>query len=216
MVLAVASRAACLRSDESRRTRVEGTDFDPSPLSFTRHRVTSLGKLKSAAKDGGVTAVVETVKGSRTKLDFDPKRQCFVVSKVLPEGMSFPFDFGFIPSTTGGDGDPLDVVLLLDESVPTGTVVPARLIGVIEATQTTKGGRRNENDRLLAVGASSVLYANVKRLSDLPGAVTDQIEQFFVAYNRIEGKKFVAKDHHGPKRARECFRAGQRRFARAS
>lgn len=176
----------------------------------------NLGKLKGPSKDGRVTAVVETTKGSRTKLDYDAKHQCFVVSKVLPEGMSFPFDFGFIPSTTGGDGDPLDVILLLDESVPTGTVVPARLIGVIEAKQTSEDGRQEENDRLLAVGESSVLYANVKKLSDLPEAVTDQIEQFFAAYNRIEGKKFVAKDHHGPSRARECVQAGKRRFARAS
>ncbi len=135
------------------------------------------------------------------------------MSKVLPEGMSFPFDFGFIPSTTGGDGDPLDVILLLDESVPTGTVVPARLIGVIEATQASKVGDTVENDRLLAVGASSVLYEKVRKLSDLPSAVTDQIEAFFVSYNRIEDKKFVVEDHRGPKRARECVRAGKRRFA---
>ncbi len=177
--------------------------------------MTNLGKLKISSENGVITAVVETTKGSRTKLDYDDKRRCFVVSKVLPEGMSFPFDFGFIPSTTGGDGDPLDVILLLDESVPTGTVVPARLIGVIEAQQTSKRGTRVENDRLIAVGASSVLYENVKKLSDLPGAVTEQIEQFFAAYNRIEGKKFVAKDHHGPRRARACVQAGRRRFARA-
>lgn len=179
--------------------------------------MTNLLKLKSASRGGGITAVVETTKGSRTKLDYDPKRRCFVVSKVLPEGMSFPFDFGFIPSTTGGDGDPLDVVLLLDESVPTGTVVPARLIGVIEATQTSGdgGGRAEENDRLLAVGASSILYEKVDELSDLPRAVVDQIEQFFVAYNQVEGKKFVAKSHHGPKRARDCVRAGKRRFSDA-
>jgi len=175
--------------------------------------LTNLGKLKGAGRNGTVTAVLETTKGSRTKLDYDAKRRCFVVSKVLPEGMSFPFDFGFIPSTTGGDGDPLDVILLLDESVPTGTVVPARLIGVIEATQTSKGGERVENDRLLAVGASSLLHQKVRRLADLPSAIVEQIEQFFVAYNRLEGKKFVAKDHHGPKRARECVRRGARRFS---
>lgn len=174
--------------------------------------MTNLAKLRGATANGHVSAVVETTKGSRTKLDYDAKRRCFVVSKVLPEGMSFPFDFGFIPSTTGGDGDPLDVILLLDESVPTGTVVPARLIGVIEATQTSKLGQKVENDRLLAVGASSILYEKVKKLSDLPSAVTDQIEAFFEAYNRIEEKKFVVKDHRGPKRARECVRRGKRRF----
>jgi inorganic pyrophosphatase len=177
--------------------------------------LTNLDKLKGAGGKGAakVTAVVETTKGSRTKLDYDTKRQCFVVSKVLPEGLSFPFDFGFIPSTIGGDGDPLDVILLLDESVPTATVVPARLIGVIEATQTSGDGDKVENDRLLAVGASSLLHEKVRKLADLPKAIVEQIEQFFVAYNRLEGGKFVVKDHHGPKRARECVRRGKRRFA---
>jgi inorganic pyrophosphatase len=82
---------------------------------------------------------------------------CFRLFTV-PPCPAFPFDFGFIPSTVGGDGDPLDVILLLDESVPTATVVPARLIGVIEATQTSGDGDKVENDRLLAGGASSLLH----------------------------------------------------------
>lgn len=190
-------------------------DLDPPAESHCcgSLRLSNLGKLKGVGANGTVTAVVETTKGSRTKLDYDAKHQCFVVSKVLPEGMSFPFDFGFIPSTTGGDGDPLDVILLLDESVPSGTVVPARLIGVIEATQTSKRDGTEENDRLLAVGSSSVLYEKVHKLSDLPSAVVEQIEQFFVSYNRLEGKRFVVKDHHGLKRARECVRRGRRRFS---
>ena len=174
--------------------------------------MTNLGKLKGVGANGNVTAIVETTKGSRTKLDYDSKHQCFVVSKVLPEGMSFPFDYGFIPSTKGGDGDPLDVILLLDESVPSGTVVPARLIGVIEAIQTDHEGEEEENDRLLAVGASSMLYEKVRKLSDLPTAVIEQIEEFFVNYNRLEGKSFVAKDHRGQKRALHCVRRGKRRF----
>lgn len=177
--------------------------------------MTNLGKLSGTGVDGGVSVVVETTKGSRTKLDYDVKQRCFVVSKVLPEGMSFPFDYGFIPSTTGGDGDPLDVVLLLDESVPAGTVVPARLIGVIEGRQTGKVGKADENDRLLAVGTSSILYEKVRKLSDLPGAVVRQIEAFFVAYNKLEGKKYTVRDHRGQKRARECVRRGKRRYSAA-
>lgn len=171
----------------------------------------NLGRLKTTRGKGLVSAVVETTKGSRTKLDYDPKQRCFVVSKVLPEGMSFPFDFGFIPSTIGGDGDALDVIMLLDEPVPTGTVVPVRLIGVIEAEQTGKHGEE-ENDRLLAIAASSLLYEKVRKLSDLPRNVVDQIEAFFESYNRLEGKKFVAKHHRGPDRARKCIRQGRRRF----
>jgi inorganic pyrophosphatase len=186
-----------------------------SARSFHPPTVTNLGKLKGKGGNGVVAVIVETTKGSRTKLKYDMKRRCFVVKKVLPEGMTFPFDFGFIPSTMGGDDDPLDVILLLDESVPTGTLVDARLIGVIEAQQSGDGSRPVENDRLLAVGSASVLYEKVRDIADLPPAVVEQIEHFFVSYNEIEGRTFEAKGRHGPKRARHCVRNGRRRFARS-
>ena len=64
-----------------------------------------------------VNVVIETARESRTKLAYDSGRGAFVVKMVLPQGMSFPFDFGFIPSTLGGDGDPLDVLVLMEEPV---------------------------------------------------------------------------------------------------
>ena len=92
-----------------------------------------LTRLKTFDKDDNVNAVIETPRGNRTKLAFDAKLKAFAVKKVLPQGMSFPFDFGFVPSTRGEDDDPVDVLVLMDEALPTGTVVPSRLIGVIEA-----------------------------------------------------------------------------------
>src|SRR5947208_9219989 len=137
-----------------------------------------------------VNVVIETPRGARMKLAYDPGRDAFVVKKVLPQGMSLPFDFGFIPSTSGGDGDPLDVLVLMDEPVPTGSIVPSRLIGVIEAVQTETDGESENNHRLIAVSEACELFAEVKKLSDLPSAVTSQIEHFFVAYNEQAGKKF--------------------------
>jgi inorganic pyrophosphatase len=161
-----------------------------------------------------ILVVVETPRGGRTKLAYDPDREAFVVKKVLPEGMSFPFDFGFIPSTLGEDGDPLDVLVLMDEPVATGSVVPSRLIGVIEATQKEKGGKPEENARLVAVSEACLLFAEVKRLTDLPDAVVTQIEHFFVAYNEQEGKVFKPTGRHGPKRAATSLDTGRRRFKR--
>ena len=60
--------------------------------------------------------------------------------RFLPEGMSFPYDFGFIPSTLGDDGDPLDVLILMDAPVVPGCIVRARLLGAIQAKQKEKGG----------------------------------------------------------------------------
>jgi inorganic pyrophosphatase len=180
-------------------------------------RATKLSNLASIDPETEcITVVVETPKGARTKLAYDPEREVFVVKKVLPEGLSFPFDFGFIPSTLGDDGDPLDVLVLMDEPVATGAVVPSRLIGVIEATQQEKGQKPEENARLVAVSHACLLFAEVKRLADLPENVITQIEHFFVAYNEQEGKVFTPTGRHGPKRAEANFETGRRKFRRRS
>lgn len=170
-----------------------------------------------AAVDGDakcITVVIETPQGARTKLAYDPEREAFVVKKVLPQGMTFPFDFGLIPSTLGQDGDPLDVLVLMDEPVPTGSIVPARLIGAIDAKQTETDGTTEENDRLIAISGACQLFAEVKKLGDLPEAVVTQIEQFFVSYNAQEGRKFKVRGRYGRKRAEENLKVGRRRYAR--
>jgi inorganic pyrophosphatase len=177
-------------------------------------RAPSLARLSAFDDDDNAIAVIETPRGTRTKLAFDEKSEAFVVKKVLPEGMSFPFDFGFIPSTLGDDGDPLDVLVLMDEPVPTGTIVPSRLIGVLEARQTETDGKTEENDRLIAVASACELFRDVTKLSDLPKAVVDQIEHFFVTYNQEEGKRFEPIGRHGRRRATALLESGMRRFRR--
>src|SRR5215211_5913119 len=83
-----------------------------------------------------VNVVIETPQGRRSKFTYNEKLKIFELSKVLPAGMVFPYDFGFVPNTEGEDGDPLDVLVLMDEPVFTGCLVQARLIGVIEGEQT--------------------------------------------------------------------------------
>jgi inorganic pyrophosphatase len=163
----------------------------------------SLARIDPIDEDDNILAVVETPRGTRTKLTYDEKLGAFAVTKVLPQGMSFPFDFGFIPSTKGGDGDPVDVLVLLDEALPSGTVVATRLIGVIEADQTERDGETTENSRVIAVATDCQLFAEVKTLDDLPAAVIDQIEKFFVSYNEQEGKRFEPTGRFGPKKARK-------------
>src|SRR4051794_20384193 len=86
-------------------------------------------------ESGELNAVIDTPKGSRNKYKLDEKLRRYRLSGVLPAGAVFPFDFGFVPSTRGGDGDPIDVLILMDEAAFTGCIVPARLIGVLEAEQ---------------------------------------------------------------------------------
>jgi inorganic pyrophosphatase len=133
--------------------------------------------------------VVETPAGSRNKFSFDPEQQVFHIKSVLPAGMVFPYEFGFVPQTKAEDGDPIDVLLLMDEPAYPGVLVKARLIGVIEGEQ-KQGKKTVRNDRLVGVSAVSHKYANVRRFKDLPEKWLDEIAKFFVNYAGQQGKDF--------------------------
>jgi inorganic pyrophosphatase len=140
-------------------------------------------------KDGLLQVIVETPKGSRNKFSFDPDQEIFSLKKVLPAGMVFPYDFGFLPRTLADDGDPIDVLLLMDEPAFPGILVSARLVGVIEGEQ-IDGKKRIRNDRLVAVAEANHMYANIKKLDDLPRHFLKELEDFFVNYHRLEGKAY--------------------------
>jgi inorganic pyrophosphatase len=140
-------------------------------------------------KDGLLQVIVETPKGSRNKFSFDTKQEIFALKKVLPAGMVFPYDFGFLPSTLADDGDPIDVLLLMDEPAFPGVLVASRLIGVIEGEQ-VDGKKRIRNDRLVAIADANHMYANVRKLNDLPKQFLRELQDFFVNYHKLEGKVY--------------------------
>jgi inorganic pyrophosphatase len=140
-------------------------------------------------KDGLLQVIVETPKGSRNKFSFDVEQEIFSLKKVLPAGMVFPYDFGFLPKTLADDGDPIDVLLLMDEPAFPGVLVPSRLIGVIEGEQ-IDGKKRVRNDRLVAIADANHMYANVRKLNDLPKQFLRELEDFFVNYHKLEGKEY--------------------------
>ena len=133
---------------------------------------------------------------------------------MLPVGNVFPFDFGYIPSTRGDDGDALDILLLMDEPAFTGCLVPAKLIGVIEAEQTEE--QKTRNDRLIAVAADSRNHSHVRFLGDLNSNLLHEIERFFISYNETKGKRFEVLNRLGPERAQELVVAGMKKFPRAA
>ena len=141
-------------------------------------------------ESGDLNVIIDTPKGSRNKYSFDEKVGLFKLGGVLTAGHVFPYDFGFIPNTKGGDGDPLDVLVLMDEPAFSGCLVQARLIGVIEAEQTEHDGKTVRNDRLLAVAAKSKTHERLKSINDLDEILVDQIEHFFISYNEAKEKKF--------------------------
>jgi inorganic pyrophosphatase len=162
-------------------------------------QITPQGKTK-----GTLRVVIETTRGSRNKFSFEPEEQIFMLKKVLPEGHVFPFDFGFIPQTKGGDGDPLDVLVMMDEPAFTGAVVECRLIGVLQAKQ-TEDGKTERNDRYIAVAERSVNFQRYKDVSDLTAEMKEQIEHFFVSYNEMAEKKFKPLKWLGAAAARKTI-----------
>lgn len=146
--------------------------------------------LKPIDKEEGLLQVIiETPAGSRNKFAFDSDQGIYSLKKVLPAGMVFPYDFGFLPKTLAPDGDPIDVLLLMDEPAFPGIAVRARLIGVIEGEQ-LDGKKKIRNDRLVAVAEANHMYANVRKLKDLPDKWINELEEFFVNYHNLEGKKY--------------------------
>jgi len=129
--------------------------------------------------------------------------------------MSFPYDFGFLPSTIGQDGDPLDVLVLMDDPAFSGCVIPARLVGVIEAEQTERSGESERNDRLVAVPVKCQAYSDCESLKDVNANRVKEIEHFFVSYNRVRDKKFKVLDVCGPKRAEDLARAGMKQYSKS-
>src|SRR5918912_3778357 len=166
----------------------------------------SLAAFDNESED--LNVVIETPKGNRNKFKFDEARGLFKLSGVLPAGAVFPFDFGFIPSTLGGDGDPLDVLVLMDEPAFTGCLVRSRLLGVIEAEQTERDGETTRNDRLIAVAAESRAHKDAQSLAEVSHQLVKEIEHFFVSYNQIKEKEFVPLGRFGPDRAKEIVMDG--------
>lgn len=170
-----------------------------------------LEKLKPFDKQtGNLNVVIDTPKGCRNKYAFDFDIKGYRLKTVLPEGTVFPFDFGSIPGTRAQDGDPLDALILMDQPAFTGCLIQCRVLGVIEAEQSEKA-KTERNDRLIAVAAHSHTHASLRSLKKLEPKLLDEIEHFFVAYNKARGKKFKPLARKGPRTAKRLVDKSRRR-----
>jgi inorganic pyrophosphatase len=151
---------------------------------------------------GRFNLVVETPKGSIVKIAFDPQCGAFVLKRALNLGVSYPYDWGFVPSTRADDGDPLDAMLLFDAPTWPGVIVPATAIGVVRLTQKTGGGKRQRNDRVIFVPDGARRFENVK---DLAKNVRTELEQFFVTITELTDKDVDIDGWEGPERAKEII-----------
>jgi len=145
----------------------------------------TFGKQKNT-----INAVIETPRGSHDKYDYDQEHDFFRLDKTLPEGVSFPLDFGFIPHTLGEDGDPLDVLVITDFTAHIGSVIECRVIGMLMAQQKEKKQKPYRNDRIVAVSATSRRDSKIITLEDLSQTFVNDLVSFFKYYNSMFGKKF--------------------------
>lgn len=155
--------------------------------------------------------IIETPRGSRNKFAYDQEERAFVLKSVLPAGMTFPYEFGFVPSTLAEDGDPVDVLVLMDEPAFPGCIVRCRPIGVIEGEQ-EEGKKTERNDRIVAVEKSNHTWANTKHIDDLGKAFVKELEEFFVNFHELKGKEYRVLDVKGPGAAEKCVRRGMKAY----
>src|ERR1700682_306163 len=150
---------------------------------MARHGISHMKPVDS--KSGYLNVIIETPKGSRNKFKYNEEHGLFMFDKALPIGQSFPFDFGFLPSTIGEDADPLDVAVLTNEPTFVGCLVVAKLLGVIEADQTADG-KTNRNDRFVAVPIEaksqkpSAQSPSMQSIDTLASNLAENISRFFV------------------------------------
>lgn len=154
-----------------------------------------------------LNVIVETPHGYRNKFKWDEKLEVFKIDRVLPDGALFPFDYGFLPGTLADDGDPLDVIALLDVPAAVGVLVPSRPIGIVAAEQ-TEAGQTSRNDRIVAVAAYSRTFADLMELDQLSASQLSDFEQFFVNYHRLLGNQFRLLGRHGREFAEAMIREG--------
>ncbi len=135
--------------------------------------------------------IVETPQGSREKYKYDEELHLFRLHKTLPAGMSFPFDFGFIPKTKGDDGDPLDVMVISEFKAFPGCVMDCRIIGCMKAEQSTIEKKMIRNDRYLAIPEQTIVFENILSIEELPPTLVMELESFLTTYMRLEGREFL-------------------------
>jgi inorganic pyrophosphatase len=151
----------------------------------------NLVTIPAFGSDDTVNVVVETPRGSTLKLKYEPQWDAMTVSRPLALGVTFPYDWGFVPSTQADDGDPLDAMLLWDVSSHPGVVVPTRAIGVLRVEQNRtnrKASERIRNDRIMCIPVEARREGTVTSIAALSERVRQELEQFAIAATALEGK----------------------------
>ena len=174
-----------------------------------------LHQLAHEDAEGKLRAVIEVPQGARVKTKWDPKLGAIALSRPLPLGLAYPFDWGFIPGTIAEDGDPLDALVLSDAPSWPGVVVPVRALGVLRVEQDGKKGRVR-NDRLITLLEGLDRWGEPADVRKLPKPMRDQIEKFFLDTTFFTDKNARSRGWAGPAAARRLIRQSVKAFEKGS
>ena len=130
-----------------------------------------------------VYAVIEIPKGSRNKYEYDKDKEAFALDRVLYSPIHYPAEYGIIPKTLWDDGDPMDILVVMEQPTFPGCVIETRIIGVMKMID---GGE--SDDKILGVPVNDPKFKDVQDISDMPKPFLDEISHFFTEYKRLEKK----------------------------
>lgn len=169
--------------------------------------MSNLAALPLEDEQGLTRVVVETPRGSILKIDYDDQLECFFVKRRLPLGIAYPFHFGFLPSTRGGDGDPLDAIVLDDAPASSGLVLACRIVGALKLSQ-REAGKTVRNDRFIAIPQTDIAHVHIERIGDLAKRLRKEIEEFLVQSVKLEDKKLTFLGWADRRAALKALKAG--------
>lgn len=149
-----------------------------------------------------LNAIIEIPKGSRAKYEIDKPSGLIKLDRVIFASMYYPLNYGFIPQTLGEDGDPLDIVVLTQVSVVPLTLIPCRVIGVMQMVD--KG---EADDKIIAVALQDASVNHLNDVSEMPEPFKAELKHFFENYKTLENKVVVVDEFLGKDKAHPIIEA---------
>jgi len=156
-----------------------------------------------------VNAIVEIPKGSRNKYEYNIELAVFQLDRVLYSSMHYPEAYGFIPSTLYDDGDPVDVLIVIDQPLQTGIMIEVRPIGILKMAD-----EKGTDDKVISVAKHDPTHSTIREVRELPKHTLIEIEHFFTSYKELEGKHVRSFGWHGVREARRAIQRAAKAFAK--
>ena len=158
---------------------------------------------------GLVRMIVEIPKNSTNKYEYDKKLGLFRLDRTLYSPVHYPGDYGFVPGTIADDGDPVDILALVEEPSFAGCLIEVRPLGVMNMIDQNEG-----DQKVVAVPNRNPRYEEVKSMDEIFSHVRLEIEHFFTIYKELEGRVTATMGWNGPEEARKVISEGRRNYLR--